>query len=75
MEDFKQGDKVRLTTSRNALDPDFEGPARQHGKQVGVITRVYEEEGDAVCDLTFGDGTTQTGVALATIEPAQANLA
>ena len=74
MDDYKQGDKVRLTTSRDAVDIDFEGPTRQHGKQIGVVTRVYEERGDAVCDIEFSDGKTQTGVAFTDIEPAAANL-
>ncbi len=73
-DDFKQGDKVRLVTSRNALGDDFNGPSRQHGKQIGTVLRVYEEMGDAVCDIEFSDGSTQTGVACSSIEPAAANL-
>ncbi len=75
MDDYKQGDKVRLTTSRQALDPEFEGSTSQHGKQIGTVLRVYEENGDAVCDLAFSDGTAQTGVAFTHLEPAEIQTA
>ncbi len=71
---FKEGDKVRRTSSRNAVDIDFEGPTRQHGKKVGTVIRVYEDLGEDVCDLEYADGTTEGNVPLGELEPAKVNV-
>jgi hypothetical protein len=74
MDNYKQGDKVRRAASQMALDTEFAGTSRQHGKKIGTVSRVYEELGNAVCDVDYSDGTAETGVALDELEPAQTTL-
>ena len=71
---LKEGDKVRRILSREAIDLDFEGPTRQHGKKIGSVVRVYEDLGADVCDLEYSDGTTDTLVPVEEVEPAKANV-
>ena len=74
MDSFSEGDQVRRVTSRQALGDDFTGPARQHGKKIATVQRVYEENGDEVCDLAYSDGEEETGVAVSDLEPAEQNV-